>query len=289
MALVVAGLSRLCQVGTTTTTTTTSRECSIYFESFPNSMDSTMTLNVFAAWLWLWLGDLDLIFVKIDLAWLHIIETISTPTPTDNKVHRSRRAQWSKCSCILRRSKLMYGVDLPTFVLSKRILGPLITKLQPASTPCPPDPRSGQQQHHGSKDSETACYWKDPNWTGGNREMRRPTWTTSQIMKNPFCKLAACIVGFSHCIRLTWCCPMRLDSRYSTESNCWRTQCRWCFLFMIRQCMIVLLYMHIIQYVHTLEQLFARNEIIKAMAWHKLSPLPICCNFRCLSCQSQSL
>lgn len=38
---------------------------------------------------------------------------------------------------------------------------------------------------------------------------------------------------------------MRLDSRYSTESNCWRTQCRWCFLFMIRHCMIVLLYMHI--------------------------------------------
>lgn len=44
-----------------------------------------------------------------------------------------------------------------------------------------------------------------------------------------------------------------------------------------------------IQYVHTLEQLFASIEIIKAMAWHKLSPLPICCNFRCLSCQSQSL
>ena len=173
MAFVVAGLSRLCQVGTTTTTTTTTttrtrnRECSIYFQSFPNSMDSTMTLNVFAASLWLWLGDLDLNnFVKIDLAWLRIIATISTPTV--NKVHRSRRAQWSKCSCILRRSKLMYGVDLPTFVLSKRILGPLITKLQPVSTPCPPDPRSGQQQHHGSKDSATACFWKDPNWTGGN-------------------------------------------------------------------------------------------------------------------------
>lgn len=171
------------------------------------------------------------------------IETISTPTPTVNKVHRSRRAQWSKCSCILRRSKLMYGVDLPTFVHSQRILGPLITKPQPASTPCPPDPRSGQQQHHGSKDSATACYWKDRNWTWGNREMRRPTWTTSQIMKNPFCKLAACIVGFSHYIRLTWCCPMRLDSRYSTESNCWRTQCRWCFLFMIRHCMIVYAYL----------------------------------------------
>ena len=39
---------------------------------------------------------------------------------------------------------------------------------------------------------------------------------------------------------------MILGSRYSTESNCWRTQCRWCFLFMIRNCMIVLLYMHIV-------------------------------------------